>query len=82
VTGALPDPSLELRDSQGNLLSADDNWQEHAFQAIQLTAVGLAPTSATESAVTMTLSSGNYTAIVRGAHGTTGVALVEVYSLH
>jgi Subtilase family len=82
VSGALQDPSLELRDGQGNLISSDDNWQEHAFQAVQLTAVGLAPASATESALITTLTSGNYTAIVRGAHGTTGVALVEVYSLH
>jgi hypothetical protein len=81
VAGVLPDPTLELRDSQGTLLSSDDNWQEHAFQAIQLTAVGLAPTVATESALTTTLPSGNYTAIVRGAHGTTGVALIEVYNL-
>jgi Subtilase family len=82
ISGALPDPSLELRDSQGNLLLADDNWQEHAFHAVQLTAVGLSPTAATESALTTTLNSGNYTAIVRGSHGTTGVALVEVYNLH
>jgi hypothetical protein len=82
VSGALADPALELRDSQGNLLASDDNWQEHTFQAIQLTAIGLAPAAAVESAITMTLNPGGYTAIVRGAHGTTGVALVEVYNLH
>ena len=27
-------------------------------------------------------ATGNYTAIVRGVNGTTGVALVEVYDLH
>jgi len=32
-----------------------------------------------ESAVSLTLTSGNYTAIVSGAGGTTGNALVEVY---
>lgn len=82
VSGALADPTLELRDSQGNLLMSDDNWQENAFQAIQLTAIGLAPGAPVESAFTATLNPGNYTAIVRGAHGTTGVALVEVYNLH
>jgi hypothetical protein len=82
VAGVLADPTLELRDSQGNLLASDDNWQEEPFQAIQLTAVGLAPAAAVESALTTTLSPGGYTAIVRGAHGTTGVALVEVYNLH
>jgi hypothetical protein len=81
VAGGLPDPSLELHDSQGNLLMSDDNWQENAFQAIQLQAVGFAPNSLVESALVTTLSPGAYTAIVRGAHGTTGVALVEVYDL-
>jgi hypothetical protein len=81
VSGALADPALELRDSQGNLLASVDNWQEHTFQAIQLTAIGLAPAAAVESALTTTLNPGGYTAIVRGAHDTTGVALVEVYTL-
>jgi hypothetical protein len=82
VSGALADPALELRDSQGNLLLSNDNWQENAFQAIQLTVAGLAPASSVESAFTTTLNPSNYTAIVRGAHGTMGVALVEVYNLH
>jgi len=78
---ALGDPTLELRDSQGNLLMFDDNWQEDNFQAVQLSAVGLAPASPVESALVTTLTSGNYTAIVRGAHGTTGNAVVEVYNV-
>ena len=32
-------------------------------------------------ALSTTLNPSNYTAIVRGAHGTTGVALVEGYTL-
>ena len=48
---------------------------------VEDTGVGLAPANATESALSAILTSGNYTAIVRGAHGTTGVGLVEVYSL-
>jgi hypothetical protein len=77
----LEDPMLELRDNQGNLLKLGDNWQENPFQAVQLTAIGLAPTSAVESAFTTTLSPNNYTAIIRGAHGTTGNAVVEVYNV-
>ena len=77
----LGDPTLELRDSQGNLVGFDDNWQENAFQAIQLTAIGLRPAIPIESAIVTTLSPGNYTAVVGGAHGTTGIGLVEVYDL-
>jgi hypothetical protein len=79
---ALHEPALELRDSQGNLILGNDNWQENAFQAVQLSDIGLAPTSPVESALVATLGPNSYTAIVRGAHGTTGVALVEVYNLH
>jgi hypothetical protein len=77
----LDDPMLELRDNQGALLMLGDNWQENGFQAIQLTTIGLAPTSAVESAFVITLGPNNYTAIVRGAHGTTGNAVVEVYNV-
>ena len=78
---ALGDPTLELRDSQGNLLIFNDNWQEDNFQAIQISAVGLAPASPVESALITPLPAGSYTAIVRGAHGTTGNAVVEVYNV-
>jgi hypothetical protein len=78
---ALGDPTLELRDNQGTLLMFDDNWQEDAFQGVELTALGLAPSSPVESAFTISLTPSNYTAIVRGAHGTTGNAVVEVYNV-
>jgi len=42
---------------------------------------GRAPTDMRESAIIANLPRGNYTAIVRGASNTTGVALVEVYDL-
>jgi hypothetical protein len=81
VAGALADPTLEIRDDQGNLLASNDNWQQDSLQATQIQGVGLPPISPLESAITTTLNAGNYTAVVRGARGTTGVALVEVYDL-
>jgi len=42
----------------------------------------LQPTNDAESAIVTTLIPGNYTAIVQGVNGTTGVALVEVYGLN
>jgi len=80
-TQPLNDPTLELRDSQGNLLQFNDNWQEDGFQAVELAAIGLAPSSPVESGLVATLPAGNYTAIVRGARGTTGNAVVEVYNV-
>ncbi|HXM32877.1 MAG TPA: S8 family serine peptidase [Chthoniobacterales bacterium] len=79
--GVLGDPALELRDGQGALIASNDNWQQNSLQAVQVQTMGLAPASPVESAIITTLNAGNYTTIVRGARGTTGVALVEIYDL-
>ncbi len=79
VARALPDPTLELSDANGNLLSKNDNWK--ATQQAAIAATGVAPTNDKESALIDTLAPGNYTAIVRGKNNTTGVALVEAYNL-
>jgi hypothetical protein len=79
VSGALADPVLELHNLNGSLLAQNDNWQTD--QAQEITASGVAPTDGRESAIVQTLQPGGYTAIVRGANGTSGVGLVEVYNL-
>lgn len=81
VPGTLQDPMLELRDAAGNLLALNNNWQENAAQAQELTAAGFPLTDARESAIVATLATGNYTAIVRGVGNTTGNCLVESYDL-
>ena len=79
VQGALADPTLELRDSSGNLLLANDDWKETQEQVIRDTM--LAPTNDLESAIVAPLQPGAYTAIVRGKNNTTGIGLVEIYDL-
>jgi hypothetical protein len=78
VTGVLADPYLELRDRNGNLVEANNDWQQSP-QATTIMAHGKAPSNAKESAMAPTLTPGNYTALVFGVGGTTGTALVEVY---
>jgi uncharacterized protein YkwD len=80
VPGAMADPTLELRDANGILLASNDNWR--STQQAAIIATGVAPTRDAESAIVTTFSPGSYTAIVRGANGTTGVAVVEVYQLN
>lgn len=80
ITQPLSDPTVELRDASGLLLASNDNWQSGP-QAGQIQSEGLAPTQAAESALQATLNPGSYTAIVRGANGSSGVALVEIYDL-
>ena len=79
VSGALADPVLELHDSNGALVTADDNWAD--TQALDLQAAALAPTNSLESATLGWLTPGAYTAIVRGNGTQTGVGLIEVYCL-
>lgn len=78
VSGVLADPYLELRDSNGNLVEANDNWQQGP-DAGTVQADGKAPSNPSEAAIAPTLSPGSYTALVSGVNNTTGVALVEVY---
>ena len=79
VPDALVDPTLELRDSNGALLVANNDWQDDPAQAAELTAAGLAPTNPLESGIAATLPAGLYTALLAGLNNGTGVGLVEVY---
>ena len=79
ISGALPDPTLELRDRNGELVRSNNNWRESQQAEIQDT--GIPPSNELESAIVATIPPGPYTAIVAGNGGSTGVALVEVYAL-
>lgn len=81
ISNALADPTLELRDSNGALILADDNWQDDPNQAAQITASGIAPSNPLESAISTSLLPGAYTAIVAGKNGGTGIGLVEIYNI-
>jgi len=77
VNNALPDPFATLYDSNGNVITANDNWKDSQQSAIENT--GLQPPNDLDAAILVRLAAGNYTAIVTDKSGSTGVALVEVY---
>lgn len=79
ISGALADPTLELRDGNGGVVRSNNNWRE--TQQAEIEATGLQPQHELESSVLAELLPGNYTAIVAGDGGATGVGLVEVYQL-
>ena len=79
VTDALLDPTLELYDSNGSLLSTNDNWRTDQEGPIVDSTVP--PADDREAAIVATLAPGAYSAIVRGTNDSTGVALFEVYAL-
>lgn len=80
VQGTLQDPTLELHDGNGALLSSNDDWRD-APNAAEIEATGIPPSDDRESAILMTLPPGNYTTITSGVSRTTGIALNEVYKL-
>ncbi|HEX7515714.1 MAG TPA: hypothetical protein VF345_00350 [Chthoniobacterales bacterium] len=81
VENALADPTLELRDGNGALLIANNDWRDDPVQAAELTAAHLAPISPLEAGIAATLPPGLYTALLAGLNNGTGTGLVEVYDL-
>lgn len=78
VSENLSDPTLELHDSTGALVAANDNWRDTQQDELKAT---IPPTNDYESAIVKSLTPGAYTAVLAGKGGTTGVGLVEVYDL-
>jgi hypothetical protein len=78
ITNPLADPTLELRDGNGNLVQSNDDWQKGG-DAQSIIDAGLAPTNLKEAAVLATLNPGSFTTLVSGVGGVTGIGLVEVY---
>lgn len=77
LANTVADPMLTLHDRNGVVIADNDNWRDS--QQAEIEASGLAPGNDVESAILRTVTPGNYTAIVRGKDGGTGVGLVEIY---
>lgn len=81
VAGVLTDPQLQLFNSAGVLVLANDNWStDDAATRASVGAFSLANGSR-DAALVATLSPGAYTAQVNGANNGTGVAILEIYDV-
>jgi hypothetical protein len=81
VAGTLQDPVLRVFDANGEI-ATNDSWR--SAQQAEITASGLAPDDDREAAIILNLTGAdrsNYSAIISGVGGTTGIGLVEVYDL-
>jgi hypothetical protein len=78
ITNPLEDPTLDLFDSTGQIAS-NDNWKDS--QQAEIEATTIPPVNDAESAIVRTLPPGNYTAVLKGKGGKSGVGLVEVYDI-
>lgn len=79
IQNSLSDPLLELHDSNGVLLETNDSWASQNGDTTIPPA--FAPADNREAAIMRQLAPGAYTAIVRGANNSFGVALVELYRI-
>jgi hypothetical protein len=86
LKGVLADPTLEIHNVNGDKIASNDNWRiddsTGQSQEAEIRGTTIEPTSDLESAVVVMFSPGNYTAIVAGKDGGTGIGLIEVYNLH
>ncbi len=67
----LADPTLELRNSSGDLMGSNDYCGANSVH----------PLDPAEACIEVSLSPGLYTAILAGNNGDTGIGLVEVYQV-
>jgi beta-glucanase (GH16 family) len=83
VSGVLSDPLLQVY-SGSTVVGTNAGWGGNpliASAASEVSAFAWSDPTSLDSALLMTLSPGPYTAVVAGASGDTGVALMEVYSV-
>jgi hypothetical protein len=82
-SGTLADPVLKVYDSTHAQIATNDNWR--STQQAEISATGLAPANDKESVVIINLAGAaahsDYTAVLSGVNGATGIGLVEVYDL-
>ena len=81
VQGLLADPQLTLKNAiTGEIIKTNNDWQSgESFPAV--TETGSAPSHSKEAAMVVDLPAGRWTALVEGATGETGVALVSIKKL-
>ncbi len=80
VSNALADPTLTVFDQNGTAIASNDNWNDDAYAA-DIQKNGLAPTNASEAALSLYLPAGTYSAVVQGVSGESGTGLIEVYDI-
>ncbi|HKP03225.1 MAG TPA: hypothetical protein VJU77_07635 [Chthoniobacterales bacterium] len=85
VSGALADPTLVVRRSNGQIVAQNDNWKTSQEQEIRDT--GLAPANDLEAAVLTPIlgspfvDNRQFTVEVSGSNGGVGIGTVEIYEL-
>jgi hypothetical protein len=75
----LANPKLDFYNAQGMRVGSNDNWKDAQQTSVQAT--GAPPTKDAEAAMVVDVVPGQYTAVLSGVNGGTGVGVVEAYSV-
>ncbi|MDQ3198486.1 MAG: DVUA0089 family protein [Verrucomicrobiota bacterium] len=78
VKSVLPDPALDLYNSNGDVVEKNDNWTTLAPNTVP---TALQPTDPNEAVIVANLAPGSYTAVLRSQNGAGGNSLCELYDL-
>lgn len=82
LSNVLADPTLALHNANGTIMVTNDDWLTDPVSSAKLILQGLALPNAKESGIYESLAPpGQFTAILSGVGGGTGIAVVEVYRI-
>lgn len=83
ITGVVANPQMILFGAGQARLGENDNWGGTAALNAAFTAVGAfaLPAASQDAALLVTLNPGDYSVVVTGVGGTSGIGLVEVYDV-
>ncbi|ACB75282.1 glycosyl hydrolase 115 family protein [Opitutus terrae] len=83
VSGVLPDPELTVYNAYGSPIAENDDWDSSGPLPATFTELGSSPLplGSHDAALMISVAPGVYSAHVRGADDTMGVALLEVYAM-
>jgi uncharacterized protein (DUF1800 family) len=81
ISGVLSNPQLQLFNSSGVLVLANDNWSTDDLATMNSVGAFALTSGSGDAALVATLSPGAYTAQVSGVNNTSGVAILEIYDV-
>jgi hypothetical protein len=81
LTGVLADPQVQLFNSEGVLVLANDNWASADLATMNSVGAFALANGSRDAALVASLSPGAYTAQVSGVNNATGVAILEIYDV-
>ena len=80
VIDALANPTLDLFNAEGGLLQSNDDFNTNRDAGV-IRGYNLGLLNAYESGLYFEGAPGNFTAVLKGANGSSGVGLVEIYGV-